>query len=158
MQDDRSDFLDADMDRVLIYKNLLAAEDHLKELIDGAEGYEEKILLEGDLDSTIWLRDRVMPKEVNPKHHCLVKHYAAAYEAACEVWKVTKSDSDYSNMMLLRALLNAHLEQLWGRKLINCKRCGVKDDADGRTDQRTGTNSDTGATSGRPERTIQSVS
>ena len=115
-----------DMDRLMVYRNLLAAEDHLDELYSKAT-VDECMFLDGIKNETEAARDMVMPKEINKEFHCLVKHYAAAYEGAREVYKVTKSTEDSAVVDMTRGLLNACLEKLWGRKLVTCERCGVED-------------------------------
>lgn len=113
----------SDMDAVLAYRNLLAAEDHLDELYARATTSEDKCNLEAMLEDTIALREVVMPKEANPIYHCLVKHYATAYEAAREVWKDTRTAGAWWAKTDAYNLLITALEMLWGRKIITCERC-----------------------------------
>ena len=116
-----------DLDRLMVYRNLLAAEDHLDELYGNADAKQTEFL-DGIKEETELARDMIMPEEADKHFHCLVKHYAAAYEGAREVYKVTKSDSDKIVLNMTHDLLDACLEKLWGHKLINCERCGVKEE------------------------------
>lgn len=111
------------MDRLLAYRNLLCAEDHLDEIMDSATSSDElqdlknlKIAIEG-------VRSTVGFKEVEPRYHCLTKHLAVAYEAAREVAKASHSESDFETAGLLRSYLKWSLEHLIGAKIENCGRC-----------------------------------
>ena len=113
------------MDRSLAYRNLLAMEDHLDELLYSSLGPSEYDFLEGVKREVEDLRDGVMPKEVDPRYHCLVKHCETAYEALREVSKVTHDMNDVANEKRAQMLLYELLERLWGRRLITCERCGA---------------------------------
>lgn len=117
-----------EMDRLLVYRNLLAAEDHCDEIIYGDKDMDTKYFVEGIKSETEVARDMIMPKEENKDFHCLVKHYAAAYEAAREVFKISKKDEDRIVMMMCHDILSACLERLWGHKLVTCDRCGAKEE------------------------------
>lgn len=113
----------SDMDAVLAYRNLLAAEDHLDELIFRATSSEEKFILRAMLADTVNLRDEIMPAEADSTKHCLVKHYAIAYEAIRERWKDLLTDELYWAKRHAYDLLVNALEMLWGRSIITCERC-----------------------------------
>lgn len=113
----------SDMDAVLAYRNYLAAEDHLDELIVRATTSQERIALEAMLDLTIELRDEIMPAEADPTKHCLVKHYAAGYEAVRERWKALRTEELYWAKKHAYDLLIDALEMLWDRTIITCERC-----------------------------------
>lgn len=122
----------SDMDAVLAYRNYLAAEDHLDELLHRASTLDEKLALEGLMEDTIALRENIMPAEADATRHCLVKHYAAGYEAVRERWKDTRTEQDWWNKKYAYDLLITALEMLWGRKIILCERCDYeRDNADG---------------------------
>lgn len=115
--------MNEDLDRLLAYRNFLAAEDHLDELIGGAHTSEEEAFLTGVKNEIEYLRDDIMPREVNKDFHCVVKHVATAYEACREVAKATHEELDITRAKAVRELLVALLEKLWGRKVIICERC-----------------------------------
>jgi hypothetical protein len=115
--------MDESMDRVLAYRNFLAAEDHLDELLSQASSSDERAILNGIKWNIIYLRDDVMPKEVNKDYHCVVKHVATAYEACREVAKATHDELDINRARATRDLLIGLLERLWGRRIITCERC-----------------------------------
>lgn len=117
-----------EMDRLMVYQSLLAAENHCDEIIYGDVNFETKVFVEGIKNETEAARDMVMPEEADKDFHCLVKHYAAAYEGAREIFKVTKKLEDRTLMTMTHDLLVTCLEKLWGHKLINCERCGVKEE------------------------------
>lgn len=120
--------MDETIDRYFAYRNLLACEDHLAELLMGPESAEERAMLEGMLNEVRYLRDDIIPDEANKKYHCIVKHLCAAYEAALEVSKATQEDLDALRANALRSLLYQAIEKLIGRKIVLCERCGVKED------------------------------
>lgn len=115
------------MDRVLAYRNYLAALDHLDELLYSPETKEKEDFLQGIKNEVTYLCDDVMPSEKDKDYHCLVKHLATAYEACREIAKATQSDLDRYRAESTQRLLYQCLEKLWGCKLINCARCGKKD-------------------------------
>ena len=115
--------MNEDLDRLLAYRNFLAAEDHLDELIGGIHSQEEGNFLMGIKNEIEFLRDDVMPKEVNKDYHCVVKHVATAYEACREVAKATHNELDINRARATRDLLIGLLERLWGRRIITCERC-----------------------------------
>lgn len=115
--------MNEDLDRLLAYRNFLAAEDHLDELIGGAHTSEEETFLTGVKNEIEYLRDDIMPREVNKDFHCVVKHVATAYEACREVAKATHEELDIARAKAVRSLLITLLEKLWGRKVITCERC-----------------------------------
>ena len=112
-----------DLDRLLAYRNFLAAEDHLDELLYSPASSEEQSFLTGLKNEIEYLRDDVMPKEVNKDFHCVVKHLSTAYEACREVAKATHDELDINRANACRGLLNTVLEKLWGRKITTCERC-----------------------------------
>lgn len=130
--------MDESMDRVLAYRNFLAAEDHLDELISKAVSSDERAELLGIKWNIVYLRDDVMPKEIDKRFHCLVKHLATAYEACREVAKVTNSELDVQRAETCQLLLVQALEKLWGRKITTCERCGVKEDNGGLQEESAG--------------------
>lgn len=120
--------MQADEDRLLAYRNLLCAEDHLHELISDAEDSESVFALKGMLAQIENIRDEVMPTEADSRYHCLAKHLSLAYEAMREVVKTASRDDsmkphDIYNRNMLGLLLHECLEKLWGRKIIKCERC-----------------------------------
>lgn len=121
-----------DLDRLLAYRNFLAAEDHLDELLYSPESSEEQSFLTGIKNEIEYLRDDVMPKEVNQDFHCVVKHLSTAYEACREVAKATHETIDIDRANACRGLLNTVLERLWGRKIITCERCKLHGENNGR--------------------------
>lgn len=112
-----------DLDRLLAYRNFLAAEDHLDELLYSPATSEEQAFLTGLKNEIEYMRDDVMPREVNKDFHCIVKHLSIAYEACREVAKATHDELDINRANACRGLLNTVLEKLWGRKIITCERC-----------------------------------
>lgn len=116
------------MDRYYGYRNLLAAEEHISELLMGPESSEEASFLRGTLNEIRYLRDDFVPEEKNKRYHCLVKHLSAAYEAALEVSKATQEELDDIRAKALRSLLYSVLEKCLDRKIIICERCGVKEE------------------------------
>lgn len=114
--------MNEDLDRLLAYRNFLAAEDHLDELIGGIHSQEEGNFLMGIKNEIEFLRDDVMPKEVDKDYHCVVKHVATAYEACREVAKATHDELDINRARATRDLLIGLLEKLWGRRIITCER------------------------------------
>ena len=133
-----------EMDRLMVYRNLLAAEDHCDEILFGDKNLDTKVFVEGIKNETEIVRDMVMPQEADKDFHCLVKHYSAAYEGAREIFKVTKSDDDRTLMMMTRDLLVNCLEKLWGHKLITCERCGAKEEDESNGIQTEGSGSSSG--------------
>lgn len=115
--------MNEDLDRLLAYRNFLAAEDHLDELLYSPATSEEQAFLTGLKNEIEYLRDDVMPKEVNKDFHCVVKHLSTAYEACREVAKATHDELDINRANACRGLLNTVLEKLWGRKITICERC-----------------------------------
>ena len=115
--------MDDSLDRLMVYRNFLAAEDHLDELISGPKSPEELRFLMGIKEHIELLRDGVMPAEVNKEYHCLVKHISMAYEGCRELAKSTHSSSDRERAIEVRNILIELLEKLWGRKIITCERC-----------------------------------
>lgn len=114
------------MDRLLVYRNLLCAEDHIDEIMDSATSSTElqdlknyKLAIEGVRSSLGFI-------EEEPRYHCLTKHLAVAYEAAREVAKATHSESDRETANLLRSYLKWSLEHLIGAPIENCGRCKEK--------------------------------
>lgn len=114
------------MDRLLVYRNLLCAEDHIDEIMDSATSQAElqdlknyKLAIEG-------VRSSLGFVEEEPRYHCLTKHLAVAYEAAREVAKATHSESDLETANLLRSYLRWSLEKLIGAPIENCGRCKEK--------------------------------
>lgn len=140
------------MDRVLAYRNFLAAEDHLDELMDTVSSSSEKQLLDGLKCEIEHIRDGVMPAETKSEFHCVVKHLSAAYEACREIAKTTHGDDDKERVAAVRHILIAFLEMLWDRKIITCERCG----ADG-IQTSIGTNNEGASSNGEPAGAIQSV-
>lgn len=120
--------MNEDLDRLLAYRNFLAAEDHLDELLYGPKTIEEEAFLTGLKNEIEYLRDDVMPKEVDKNFHCVVKHLSLAYEACREVAKATHEDLDINRANACREILITVLEKLWGRKIVTCERCGVKEE------------------------------
>ncbi len=112
-----------DLDRLLAYRNFLAAEDHLDELLYSPATSEEQSFLTGLKNEIEYMRDDVMPREVNKDFHCIVKHLSIAYEACREVAKATHDELDINRANACRGLLNTVLEKLWGRKITTCERC-----------------------------------
>lgn len=127
-----------DLDRLLAYRNFLAAEDHLDELLYSPASSEEESFLTGLKNEIEFLRDDVMPKEDNKEFHCIVKHLSVAYEACREVAKATHHELDINRANACRGLLTTVLERLWGRKVVTCERCGVKDGPRAIQDEDTG--------------------
>lgn len=149
--------MDETMDRYLCYRNLLACEDHILENLMAPESSEEAAYLRGMLNEVRYLRDDIIPKEVNKKYHCIVKHLSLAYEAASEVAKATQDDLDESRAEALRSLLYGALEKCLGRKMIICERCGVKEDNGGLQKESSGSATST-ADDGLTGISIQGVS
>lgn len=115
--------MNEDLDRLLAYRNFLAAEDHLDELLYSPVTSEEQNFLTGLKNEIEYLRDDVMPKETNKDYHCVVKHLSVAYEACREVAKATHDELDINRANACRGLLNTVLEKLWGREITKCERC-----------------------------------
>lgn len=115
--------MNEDLDRLLAYRNFLAAEDHIDELLYSPSSSEEQALLTGLKNEIEYLRDGVMPKETDKNYHCVVKHLSTAYEACREVAKATHNELDINRANACRGLLNAVLEKLWGREITKCERC-----------------------------------
>ena len=115
--------MNSDLDKVLAYRNFLAAEDHLDEIMSNPESSEERAFCTMLKGSIINLRDRIMPAEKNPQFHCVVKHLATAYEACREVAKQDDSAEADENSRLAYELLVYALEKLWDREVITCERC-----------------------------------
>ena len=121
----------AEMDVVLAVKNLLAFEDHLREFApenENEETWRDRMLR--DVES---LRTDVMllVDEKDKRYHCMAKHAMAATEALEEVSKLyhererewpQSEDFDFAAERC-RDLQNMVLENLWGHKLVNCRRC-----------------------------------
>jgi len=123
--------MNEDLDRLLAYRNFLAAEDHLDELLGGLASTEDEAFITGIKNEIEYLRDDVMPKEVNKDFHCVVKHIATAYEACREVAKATHEELDITRAKACRELLVTLLEKLWGREVITCERCKLHGEEDG---------------------------
>lgn len=111
------------MDRMLAYRNILCAEDHLDELILAATNLKEleelsnyKVALEG-------VRSKIGFAEEDERFHCLNKHLAVAYEAAREVAKETRSSEDKELASLLGSYSKWALEKLIGSHIEFCGRC-----------------------------------
>lgn len=145
----------SDMDALLMYRNLLAAEDHLEELDFRAEDSASQATAKGIMYDTITLRDRVMPPEVNPEYHCVVKHLAAAYEASREIWKAKKDLHSWWNKKYAYDLLCDALSELWGRRIMKCERCTNGDE---RNTESSGEHTSGGVEHGEPRDLIQTVS
>lgn len=113
------------VDRLLMYRNLLCAEDHLDEMIAMARTADESSWFK-DLKTVIEnIRSDVGFVEEDKRYHCLTKHLSVAYEAAREVAKATHSESDFARAELLRLYMLFSLERLLGAKVNNCSRCGM---------------------------------
>lgn len=121
----------AEMDVVLALKNLLAFEDHLREF--APENEQEEVWRDRMLRDVESLRTEVMllVEEKDKRYHCMAKHAIAATGALEEVSKLYHEESkewpqsedfDFAAEKC-RDLQNMVLENLWGHKLINCKRC-----------------------------------
>ena len=104
--------MNEDLDRLLAYRNFLAAEDHLDELLYSPASSEEQTFLTGLKNEIEYLRDDVMPKETDKNYHCVVKHLSTAYEACREVAKATHDELDINRANACRGLLNTVLEKL----------------------------------------------
>ena len=115
------------MDRLLAYRNLLCAEDHLDEIIDSAHTSGEADSLKNLRIAIEGIRSNLGFIEVDPRYHCLTKHLATAYEAAREVAKATHSESDRATADLLRTYLRVSLEKLIGAPIENCGRCKTEE-------------------------------
>lgn len=122
--------LRAEMDLVLAYKNLLAAEDHLREIMQGGIQSKDFEFFDDLLKRLEDLRSSIMPQEVDPRFHCITKHLCSASIALDEVAKNYhgKGDSVSEAKYALysergRRLLNDVLGQLWGHDIENCGRC-----------------------------------
>ena len=120
--------MNEDLDRLLAYRNFLAAEDHLDELLYAPGTKEQEVFLTGLKNEIEYLRDDVMPKETDKDFHCIAKHLSLAYEACREVAKATHDELDINRANACRGLLTTVLEKLWGRKVITCERCGKKEE------------------------------
>lgn len=114
------------MDRLLMYRNLLCAEDHIDEIMDSATSSDELKLLKNWKVALEGIRSNIGFIEEEPRYHCLTKHLAVAYEAAREVAKATHSESDFERANLLRSYLRWSLEKLIGAPIENCGRCKEK--------------------------------
>lgn len=114
------------MDRVLIYRNLLCAEDHIDEVSDSVTSMQELEYLKDMKLAIESVRSTLGFDEVDRRYHCLTKHLAVAYEAAREVAKVTHNESDFERAALLRNYLRISLEHLLMKKIVNCGRCKEK--------------------------------
>jgi hypothetical protein len=114
------------MDRVLIYRNLLCAEDHIDEVSDSVASMQELEYLKDMKRAIESIRSTLGFDEVDSRYHCLTKHLAVAYEAAREVAKVTHNESDFERAALLRNYLKISLEHLLMKKIVNCGRCKEK--------------------------------
>lgn len=121
------------MDRVFVYKHLLATEDHIEENLEAPMSIDEENFLEGLLAYVRYLRDEIMPEEVNPRYHCIAKHLSAVAMGLSEIAKATEDNLDMAHSETARSTLVEVLEKLWGRKIYTCERCGVKeaDEPDG---------------------------
>lgn len=120
--------MDETIDRYYAYRNLLAAEEHLLELLMSPESSEAQTYLEGMLNEVRHLRDSILPEEKNKKFHCLVKHLSSAYEASIEVAKVTGTQSDKAIAGDLRTLLYDAIGKVLEKRITLCGRCGVKEE------------------------------
>lgn len=147
--------MNSDMDAVMAYRNYLAAEDHLEELIRHASTSEEKAKLEQMEADTIYLRDHVMPPEADSFKHCLVKHYSAAYEGMREKWKANRTEELREQKQIAYDLLIDALEMLWGRKINVCERCTHGDE---RNSASSGTDTEGGTGHGQPRGSVQTAS
>lgn len=117
---------DETMDRLLVYRNLLCAEDHIDEIMDSATSSAELQELKNWKTAIEGIRSSLGFIEEEPRYHCLTKHLAVAYEAAREVAKATHSESDFERATLLRSYLKWSLEKLIGAPIENCGRCKEK--------------------------------
>lgn len=115
--------MNSDMDKLLAYRNFLAAEDHLDELINKAENSDEKFKFEMLQVTVEALRSHVMPPEVDPRLHCVVKHLSVAYEACREINKAERTEQHGNLQSICYEALTDALELLWGRKINVCERC-----------------------------------
>lgn len=65
------------MDRLLVYRNLLAAEDHLEEMLGTATTRDELDWMENLLKAIQGFRSAyVQSYEKDERYHCLLKHLA----------------------------------------------------------------------------------
>lgn len=126
------------MDRMLVYRNLLCAEDHIDEIFDAARSSDEVEMLRNWKTAIEGVRSSLGFKEVDHRYHCLTKHLALAYEAAREVAKATHSESDFETARLLRSYLVMSLERLLGAKIENCARCKEKHEQRNENEQTVG--------------------
>lgn len=111
------------MDRVLVYRNLLAAEDHLDEVKDKLTTKDKLDWVKQEKSAIETIRDQVMPEEADSDFHCYVKHLAIAYEGQREVAKATQSESDIELADMLRTFLRRGLSMLWDAEIEICGRC-----------------------------------
>lgn len=118
------------MDRMMVYRNLLAAEDHLRELLNAADDYETTSYVHDTLHSIQNIRSNINFPEVNTKYHCLNKHLAAAAEAAAEVAKFTNDAWDNEVARLLAAHSRKVLEKLIDKEIETCGRCKTDTEAE----------------------------
>lgn len=143
----------AAMDRLLAYRNLLCAEDHIDEIRSSADSEELRKLeiFKRIIEHT---RSALMPPEADKRYHCVVKHLATAYEAMREVYKVSDNELDDAHAIIIRDIMLECLERLWGYKPITCERCGNEGETNEHNDQNK--KDDDGRTSGIDLR-VQSV-
>lgn len=114
------------MDRLLVYRNLLCAEDHIDEIMDSVTSSNELQELKNYKTAIEGVRSNLGFIEEDSRYHCLTKHLAIAYEAAREVAKATHSESDLETATVLRSYLKWSLEKLIGAPIKNCGRCKEK--------------------------------
>lgn len=122
------------MDRLLAYRNLLCAEDHIDEIRSSADA-DELQKLEAYKRIIEHTRSVIMPPELDKRYHCVVKHLATAYEAMREVYKVSSDELDDAHAIIIRDILMECLERLWGYKPITCERCGNEGETNEHTNQ-----------------------
>lgn len=127
------------MDRALAYRNMLAAEDHILELLQEAD-IDDSLYLRGFLLELRSVRDRVMkPVEKDSRYHCLVKHLCTAYEACVEVAKATGDSNDEILVSIVDEMVREALERLSGRNITYCERCrsngGLQEESTGSTSE-----------------------
>lgn len=124
--------MDEVMDRLLEYRNLLCAEDHLFELLNAAKSKEELAELRDKLVSVMNVRKEIGFIESDPNFHCVNKHLAVASEAAREVWTATRSEEDLEFALVLASLSKWSLERLIGREIKVCGRCHSEEEDGGK--------------------------
>lgn len=111
-------------DRLVVYRNLLLAEDHLEEMLDTAQTKEELEWMENVLKAIQGFRSAyVRGKEKDDRFHCLMKHMAAAYEASREVEKISGDAQDRAHRDAFRQIYRMVAERVYGGKVNLCARC-----------------------------------